>query len=227
MDMTRLMEICGHAIYGGLGLLALWGAFCVILLLQRISTLSFRSAEAGNDFLGEVSGLARAGEIKRAAKMCDAPERRSRALVQMAALALAHRKDGPVKLRQLLAAKFVGSILSGLQHSLSWIHTVARSAPMMGLLGTVVGMIGAFSKIAGVEKTDPSVLAQDISLALFTTGLGLVIAIPLILSASFATVRIRRLESAVEDGVAQLLNELEEGPPDDEARGATRARRRT
>lgn len=227
MDLTRLMEMCGQVIYGGLALLALWGAFCVILLLQRIGTLSFRSADAANDFLGELSGLARAGEVKRAAKMCDAPERRARALAQMAALALAHRKDGPVKLRQLLASKFQGSILAGLQHSLSWIHTVARSAPMMGLLGTVVGMIGAFSKIAGVEKTDPSVLAQDISLALFTTALGLVIAIPLILSASFATVRIRRLESAVEDGLGQLLNDLDEGPAEDEGRDAARPRRRT
>ena len=109
--------------------------------------------------------------------------------------------------------KFQRTVLAGLEHRLSWIHTVARSSPMLGLLGTVVGMIGAFGKIAGVDRTRPSALAEDISLALFTTAIGIVIAIPMILAASFTTTRIRKLEGAVEEGAHVLLNELSEGPP--------------
>ena len=53
---------------------------------------------------------------------------------------------------------------------------------MVGLLGTVIGMMGAFAKIAGGDKVDPTQLADDISFASITTACGLAIAIPLVLA---------------------------------------------
>jgi biopolymer transport protein ExbB len=66
-----------------------------------------------------------------------------------------------------------------LQQKISWIQLIAAIAPMLGLLGTVQGMIGAFSeiaKMAGAPK--PKDLAGGIFLALVTTFQGLVVAIP-------------------------------------------------
>ena len=54
---------------------------------------------------------------------------------------------------------------------------VAQAAPMLGLFGTVFGMIGAFSTLASNNSADPSALASDISVALLTTMWGLVVAI--------------------------------------------------
>lgn len=64
---------------------------------------------------------------------------------------------------------------------MSWIGyfaVIAQAAPMIGLFGTVAGMIKAFSTMGISGGSDPSQLAGDISLALFTTAGGLVVAIP-------------------------------------------------
>lgn len=62
---------------------------------------------------------------------------------------------------------------------LSWLSLIAGVAPMLGLMGTVNGMIGAFNTIAESKgQATPDVLAGDISGALITTFLGLVVAVP-------------------------------------------------
>ncbi len=62
---------------------------------------------------------------------------------------------------------------------LSWLSLIAGVAPMMGLMGTVNGMIGAFNTIADSKgQATPDVLAGDISGALITTLLGLIVAVP-------------------------------------------------
>jgi len=88
---------------------------------------------------------------------------------------------------------------------LSWVYTVIKSAPMLGLFGTVLGMMGAFSKLASRENVDPTMLADDISLALITTALGLAIAIPLVLATASINVRIRKLEDLVGSGLTRFL----------------------
>jgi len=60
---------------------------------------------------------------------------------------------------------------------LTWLSVVGNLAPMLGLLGTVQGMIGAFSTLAG-GAPDVNLLAQQISQALYTTAGGLTIAVP-------------------------------------------------
>ena len=55
--------------------------------------------------------------------------------------------------------------------------TIASISPLMGLLGTIIGMIDIFAS-QGVSGANPAQLAQGISIALYTTGLGLIIAIP-------------------------------------------------
>ena len=66
-----------------------------------------------------------------------------------------------------------------LQGRLSWLSLIAAVAPMLGLLGTVQGMIGAFDQIAASKgQATPDQLAQNISMALITTLLGLMVAIP-------------------------------------------------
>jgi biopolymer transport protein ExbB/TolQ len=83
-----------------------------------------------------------------------------------------------------------------------------KSGPMLGLWGTVLGMMGAFGKLASQNKVEPAMLASDISLALVTTALGLLIAIPLIIVANSMTVRIRKMEDLVGAGLGRLFEGL-------------------
>jgi biopolymer transport protein ExbB len=67
-----------------------------------------------------------------------------------------------------------------LQQKIGWLSLIAGIGPMMGLFGTVTGMVGAFATIssAGAGGVNPADFAGDISLALMTTVLGLTVAIP-------------------------------------------------
>jgi len=81
-----------------------------------------------------------------------------------------------------------------LEHRLSYLALIGSIAPMLGLMGTVQGMINAFDKIAtSVVSPKPSELAEGISTALFTTMIGLMIAVPAMIFYSVLKNRIQRL----------------------------------
>ena len=87
--------------------------------------------------------------------------------------------------------------LQVLWNNLGLLNTVARVAPLLGLLGTVFGMIGAFAVLseAGVGKEE---MAHQIRVALITTAAGLVIAIPVVLSEAYFRGRIRKIVAMYE-----------------------------
>ncbi len=83
---------------------------------------------------------------------------------------------------------------------------VATVSPLLGLFGTVYGMIGAFESVALAGKMgDPSVMASDISFALITTALGLVIAVPALICFHFFRIRTTILGLALEEQVNHLI----------------------
>ena len=77
---------------------------------------------------------------------------------------------------------------------------------MLGLLGTVVGMMGAFNTLAAEGQADPSTLAGDIGLAMVTTASGLIVAIPSIFFFFFQRNRFNRLVADCHQDVSELLD---------------------
>ncbi len=69
-------------------------------------------------------------------------------------------------------------VVHQLERFLNTLGTIAAISPLLGLLGTVVGMIQAFSAMVGTASGEPTVLAGGISVALITTAAGLMVAIP-------------------------------------------------
>ena len=124
---------------------------------------------------------------------------------QLALLAIMNRSIGFAKVRQLLVERFQRDVLADLEYRLNWVATVIKTAPMLGLFGTVLGMMGAFKTLATAENVKPEQLAGDISFALVTTAIGLTIAIPLILATASVNVRIRKLEDLVAAGLTRFL----------------------
>ena len=85
------------------------------------------------------------------------------------------------------------------------IRVLAAVAPLMGLLGTVTGMIGTFQAITLFGAGDPKLMAGGISQALVTTVLGLSAAIPLLLSHSFLSSRSTHLSKVIGEQAAGLM----------------------
>jgi len=100
--------------------------------------------------------------------------------------------------------------LRPLKKNLQAISTIAAIAPLFGLLGTIFGMILAFSRIAETGGADKSQLAGAISLALFTTAGGLIVAIPAIIIGRYFNARLvgcsEQVEAAIQDVNSQYLH---------------------
>ena len=84
-------------------------------------------------------------------------------------------------------------------------------APLLGLLGTVTGMIVTFQAITLYGAGDPKLMAGGISTALVTTVLGLVVAIPTVFLHTLVSSRARRLTQILQEEAAGMLAELAEG----------------
>lgn len=229
MDITPVTSIAVPVIYVVLALIAVWGAFCVIIVWRRVAATRFRSEEQQNAFLDQLDESLERGDFDSAAQLCDGDER---AMPQLALLAVSNRRLGYAKVRGLVVDRFQRDVLSDLEYRLSWVYTIIKAAPMVGLLGTVIGMMGAFKGLAmpepqlssptgaasaaagddaggddagGPDVTEARNLADDISFALITTACGLAIAIPLVLCTASINVRIRKLEDLVGSGLTRFL----------------------
>jgi biopolymer transport protein ExbB len=104
------------------------------------------------------------------------------------------------------AVSTTGSIELGfLERGLVVLATVANVAPMMGFLGTVVGMIAAFGAVAEAGQIEAALVAGGIKVALITTATGLTIAIPVNIFYNFFVTRIDRLIIDMERGAEAVL----------------------
>lgn len=92
--------------------------------------------------------------------------------------------------------------------TINYFSVIAQAAPMLGLLGTVSGMILAFGSLSSSGGGDPSVFADDISMALVTTAGGLVVALPAIFSYFFMRDRLQTLVAITDDTVEELIEIL-------------------
>ena len=88
---------------------------------------------------------------------------------------------------------------------------IAVVAPLLGLLGTVTGMIQTFQAITLYGAGDPQTMAGGISQALVTTVLGLIVAIPMVFLHWLASSRAKRIEGVLEEHAAGLIAEQYEG----------------
>ena len=206
--MEQVFTILGNIIYLVIFLIALWGAFCVVMVWSRVRQKQFTNEEQQTLFLEALEDPLSKGDFDGAIEVCEGDRR---ATCQLSQLAIENRKIGFGKVKQLVADRFQRDVLQDLEYRLSWVYTVIKTAPMIGLLGTVLGMMAAFSKLADPNATvEVSKLAMDIQFALITTALGLAIAIPLVLCTAYINVAIRKMEDLVSYGLNQFLEIFKE-----------------
>jgi len=206
MDISFVVDFLAKGCYLALGSVALWGAFSVIVVWRRVAQSRFRNEESQEEFLGQLDEALRIGDFAAVTELCEDDER---VIPQLALLTVSKRSLGYNKLRSFVVDRYQRDVLGDLEHRLSWVYTVIKSAPMLGLFGTVLEMMGAFAKLASGDKNvDPTMLAGDIQVALITTALGLAIAIPLTLCTTSINIRIRQLEDLVGIGLTRLFEAM-------------------
>lgn len=204
--METLFTIIANVVYVLLAALALWGAFCLVIVWRRVSQTRFSSEAEQDEFFEVLETELQDEDYAAAAEICEDDRR---AMPQLTLYAIENRDLGVQRVRRQLAERFQKDVLADIEHRLSWISTVTKSAPMVGLFGTVLGMMGAFQALASSTKVDPADMAENIGVALVTTACGLAIAVPLVIGTASINIQIRKMEDLIATGLSRLMDTLE------------------
>jgi biopolymer transport protein ExbB len=182
-------------------------ALCAVLgagvMIERFIFLFFRFNINGAQFFNQIQKLVMANNIDRAIKLCNAADKAALARVMKAGLTRANKSESDI------AAAIEEAMLEvspAITKRISMIAAVANIATLLGLLGTIFGMIDAFNAVAVAAADQRSqALAKGISIAINTTGFGLMVAIPLL----SAQVFIQGLAKKIADEVDLYAVKLE------------------
>jgi biopolymer transport protein ExbB len=186
-----------------LALAALIGLIIIVWKLFDLSSTSIRTRR----FLREVDELIAQRKINEALALSrDSNTPAGRIL----AAGLERHTEGSE--RVLKAIENVGLIeMAGLESGLVWLATVSNVAPLMGFLGTVMGMIAAFNAIEAAGEVEATLVAGGIKIALITTATGLAIAIPINIAHNYFVTRVDRLVLDMEESAQKMVDAIHEG----------------
>jgi biopolymer transport protein ExbB len=213
---------------GEIGYIIVGLSFTAVVFIIAALVRLRRSRLAPEEEVSALDRMLRAGSIEQAITYCSAPEHDS-FITRVMGAALLRCSRSPFGLLELRSAleESGQQEVSRLHRSTDAIGLIASVAPMLGLLGTVVGMVGAFDTLSlseGVAK--PSQLAGNISVALITTVLGLIVAIPCTAVYSYLRNRVDALVGDIGDLIEELAAHVEQGATPGAASGAPAQARR-
>ena len=193
--------------------LAVVTVLALILILERVWILYVRNGRSSRA-ASRVLAACRRGEFDQAASIATS----ARGTVSRTLIACLRRRDqGQHAMEDSIQEQLMHET-PRLSRFLGGIAVLASVAPLLGLLGTVTGIIDTFGVIRSFGNAEPGLMAGGISEALVTTASGLVIAIPVLLIHSVLRGRVDRIIADAEKQSATLLNLLSH---DDASRSVT------
>ena len=206
--MGSIYNFVGHADYYVLGAAAFWGLYCMIMVWTRVAQKRFRNESEQDQFLDSIAQQLRDGDFESIKSTCDGD---LRAVPMMVALAVQNRSLDQDKLESWVMDRFQFDVLSDIDSRISWISTLIKASPMLGLIGTVAGMMGAFETLETATAEEPTKqLLADIRMALEHTLIGLLITVALLTAMASINNRIRQLEELAVFGMNRFFDGLRE-----------------
>jgi biopolymer transport protein ExbB len=171
------------------------------LAIERIVYLNMASTNT-QKLLNEVENALNAGGVEKAKEVC----RNTRGpIASIFYQGLDRSKDSIENAEKSVMA--YGSVQMGLlEKGLSWISLFIALAPMLGFLGTVIGMIQAFDTIEKAEGIEIGQVAKGIKVALLTTVFGLIVAMILQVFYNYIVAKIDSLVNQMEDASISLID---------------------
>lgn len=203
MNVNNLAQWLGDACYLFLTINFFWGLFCIVMAWRRVSSLSYPNQREQEEFLSEFMDQLTSQRYEEATQLADSD---SRALPQLAYIAVANREIGYEPLRHHITEIMQRDVLGELENRVSWIATTIKSGPLLGLFGTVLGMMAAFGRLGDGTKIDAAQIADEISIALICTAMGLATAIPFNFLLAAINVRRARLQDSLTFGLVRILD---------------------
>lgn len=180
---------------------------CLILglavAIERIITLSLATVNT-KKLVSQLEGAIANGNIEEAKNICKSTPGPT---AEVLGEGLKRVDDGIDAVEKAIVSN--GSVQMGLlEKGLVWLALFIALAPMLGFMGTVIGMIAAFDTIEAAGDINPSMVAGGIKIALLTTVFGLIVAIILQIFYNYITAKVDSLVNTMEDATISLIDIL-------------------
>ena len=178
------------------------GAFAVIL--ERIVFFARNEKNLGNNFKDEILSLVANKKVDEAIALCDT----KKSCVASAVKKFLQKAPKGIDVQdyEFILKEITIKETSPYESKLNLLASVISISPMLGLLGTVTGMIRAFTNISKYGTGDAAIVADGIAEALLTTAAGLMIAIPVIVVYNYLNRRLEKMENEIDDMVTNIIN---------------------
>jgi biopolymer transport protein ExbB/TolQ len=151
-------------------------AFVIALIVERAAFQLGKYRVNSKEFFAQIKKLVTAGNIDRAIKLCDAGDYPT---LQLVKAGLTHANKGPDEIDAAMSEK-MGELKPAVEKRIGALWSLANIATLVGLLGTVLGLIHTFGAVSapGLSAADRQrILANGIAEAMYNTALGLLIAV--------------------------------------------------
>ena len=199
-------ELKNRFIEGGPGFMGIVLA-CLILglaiAIERIIFLNFATTNT-DKLISEVESALKSGGTEAAKEVC----RNTPGPVASIFYQGLDRAGEGVENAEKAVVAYGGVQMGQLEKNVSWISLFIALAPMLGFMGTVIGMIQAFDKIQAAGDMQPSLVAGGIKVALLTTVFGLIVAIILQIFYNYIVSKIDSIVNDMEDSSITLIDIL-------------------
>ena len=211
-DLVSMVKQMGWAArFIGLGLFVM-SAWSIGVMIDR--WIAFSAArKQSRQFAPAVAGALREGKIDEAIHIAERHKKSHLAKVVTAGLQefQAHQLSAEIPGEEIEASKRAlaraGAIVHAeLKRGLSGLATIGSTAPFVGLLGTVVGIINAFHGISAEKSTGLAAVAGGIAEALVLTALGLFVAIPAVWMYNYFTTRVDGFDVEMDNSSSELID---------------------
>ena len=180
---------------------------CLILGLaisiERIIYLNLSTTNT-DKLTGEVENALKSGGVEAAKEVC----RNTKGPVASIFYQGLDRANDGVDSAEKAVISYGGVQMGQLEKNVSWISLFIALAPMLGFMGTVIGMINAFDRIEAAGDMQPSLVAGGIKIALLTTVFGLIVAIILQVFYNYIVAKIDSIVNDMEDASITLIDIL-------------------
>jgi biopolymer transport protein ExbB len=197
---TKFIE--GGAGFMGIVLLTL--ILGLALCIERILYLHAAGATNNEELLQSIQAALKNGGVEKAKEIC---RNSSGPVASIFYQGLERSEKGIDAVEKSIIA--YGSVQMGLlERGTTWISLFIALAPMLGFMGTVIGMIGAFDAIEAAGDISPSLVAGGIKVALLTTVFGLIVAIILQIFYNYIISKIDDIVNKMEDASIALVDML-------------------
>jgi len=177
----------------------------IVTIIERVIYIQFKNRIDSELFVNKIAELIKSGNINRAIEYCNISDA---ALPNIAKAGLQEINNTPASIQNAMELTAMVEIPK-LEKRTHYLAMIANVATLLGLLGTIFGLISSFAAVAHADAAEKAtLLTSGISIAMNTTAFGIIVAIPCLVGFTYITEKTNELIDEINENVARLFRHM-------------------